>query len=145
MFTGSLESFLNQTDIPTIDKVQVRIEIRDTCFLLVFILKVIRVIILSPLLLFPSFSFPPSLPPLSLSQANLSNIFEYMSVEDADKVFNSLSTSISQGSRLAYWNLFNLRVPSSTPNLKLLTSLSEELYKKDRVFHYTNFFVLEKL
>lgn len=76
----------------------------------------------------------------------MSDIFEYMSVEDADKVFSAVSNRMSPGGRLAYWNLYNDRLPSQNivHNIQPLTKLSRELYKKDRMFFYSMFWILEK-
>ena len=76
-------------------------------------------------------------------QAALSDIFEYMSDDTADRMFNLLAQSMLTGSRIAYWMLFNYRFPSQDNGLVLLSQLSKTLTKEDRAFFYSQFVVLE--
>ena len=80
-------------------------------------------------------------------QANLSDIFEYMSEEASGKLFELLAAKCRSGGRLAYWTLF---VPRSPPRLlrqKLKThnSLSKSLWEEDRVFFWHGFNIEEVL
>lgn len=77
---------------------------------------------------------------------NLSNIFEYMNVEDFTHVSKRLIESTVRGGNLAYWNLM---VPRSISELHPTCSqyqkeLSESLTKKDNGFFY-NKFILDEI
>lgn len=80
-------------------------------------------------------------------QLGLSNIFEYMSVEAAEATFALLAKSVASGGRLAFWNLFNHRLPSKEllerGKMTHLKELSEKLHQIDRVFFYSAFHVLQ--
>ena len=80
-------------------------------------------------------------------QLGLSNIFEYMSVEAAEATFALLAKSMAPGGRLAFWNLFNHRLPSrellERGKMTHLKELSEELHQIDRVFFYSAFHVVQ--
>ncbi|XP_065175998.1 uncharacterized protein LOC135805816 isoform X2 [Sycon ciliatum] len=81
-------------------------------------------------------------------KANLSDIFEYMSIEAAHVLMNRLTKSCSVGGRIAMWNLLCARHPPSKPDcggryLQLLGGLSAKLSAQDRVPFYQDFFVCE--
>jgi S-adenosylmethionine:diacylglycerol 3-amino-3-carboxypropyl transferase len=48
------------------------------------------------------------------SKLALSNIFEYMSQESADGVFDMLGSHVPNGGRVVYWEYMNSRAPSCT-------------------------------
>jgi len=79
-------------------------------------------------------------------QANLSDLFEYMSEEASDAVFTALADKMAAGGRIVYWNLFVSHYPPPAllqSKLTHLKQLSTELHKTDRVFYYADFFVLQ--
>ncbi len=73
---------------------------------------------------------------------NLSDIFEYMSIEHSEKLFNLLNQKLSPGGRIGYWTLL---VDRKTKQLKKLQPLSDELAKQDRLFFYSSYNVYEKI
>ena len=79
------------------------------------------------------------------TKANLSDIFEYMSQEDADLLLTQIAKQMKTGSRLAYWNLYIERNSQNVTILKRLDKLSQELKSIDRVWFYKNFHVDEVL
>lgn len=81
----------------------------------------------------------------SVDRYNLSNIFEYMSLENYHQLLARLVRSAGSGCRLAYWNLF---VPRRRPTfmgdrLRSLDRLASELHAKDKAFIYGAFVVEE--
>jgi len=79
------------------------------------------------------------------SKANLSDIFEYMSPELNEAVFQSLGTHMRSGGRIAFWNLL---VPRTSPQglrniLRPLPELSTQLHAQDRSWFYRAFHVEE--
>lgn len=82
------------------------------------------------------------LSPILPLQANLSDIFEYTSIDLCHSIFNSLSELMVKGGRIAYWELLTPRAPP----LDMFIShekLSKELHDQDRVFFYKSFNVYE--
>jgi S-adenosylmethionine-diacylglycerol 3-amino-3-carboxypropyl transferase len=79
------------------------------------------------------------------NKANLSDIFEYMSEELADRVFGALADRLRSGGRIAYWNLLVPRAPSEKLGDKLtaLSELSDKLWRQDRSWFYRAFRVDE--
>jgi S-adenosylmethionine-diacylglycerol 3-amino-3-carboxypropyl transferase len=76
---------------------------------------------------------------------NLSDIFEYLSAESADRLYARLIEQARPGARLAYWNTF---VPRAAPavlagRVRPLKELARELFARDRAFFYCNFEVDE--
>jgi S-adenosylmethionine-diacylglycerol 3-amino-3-carboxypropyl transferase len=85
--------------------------------------------------------------PRRLAGAGLSNVFEYMSPEEAASVFASLAGAMRPGGRLAYWNFL---VPRSRPErlrhrLQPLRALSAQLARRDRAWFYRDFHIDEVL
>jgi len=116
VYTGTLEDYLNQPNLPKINKLLV---CRPPGQLLVY---------------------------FSLLQANLSDLFEYMSEEASDVVFTALADKMAAGGKIAYWNLFVGHYPLPAllqSKLTHLKQLSTELHKTDRVFYYIDFCVLQ--
>lgn len=77
---------------------------------------------------------------------NLSDIFEYLSLEQCQHVYGHLLGSARRGARFAYWNML---VPRSCPEafsgeVTALAAEADTLFKKDRAFFYSRF-VLEEV
>ncbi|QOT00320.1 DUF3419 family protein [Brevibacterium sp. JNUCC-42] len=77
---------------------------------------------------------------------NLSDIFEYMSEDQYEKLLELLVQAGRKKGRLAYWNML---VPRSRPEsmedlLRPLSKLSHNLFKQDKAFFYSAF-VLEEI
>lgn len=86
-----------------------------------------------------------SLPPDSVDGFNLSDIFEYMSRENYERLLHAIVRVARPGARLAYWNML---VPRSRPEsmahvLKPIPELSENLFKQDKAWFYSRFVVEE--
>ena len=82
-------------------------------------------------------------PDLAVDCYNLSDIFEYMSVENYHALLEKLAARGRSGGRLAYWNML---VPRSRPEslalqLRPLTQQAEQLHQKDKAFFYSRFIV----
>ncbi len=78
---------------------------------------------------------------------NLSDIFEYISVESYERLLRLLVRAAKPNARLAYWNLL---VPRSRPEslaalLRPLKHLSDRLLARDKAFFYSAFVVEEVL
>jgi len=78
-------------------------------------------------------------------KANLSNIFEYISVENTTALLDHLLDAGNAGGRLAYWNMMVPRhgaeyLPS---RLRALPDLSRKLFLQDKAFFYRDFVVDE--
>jgi S-adenosylmethionine-diacylglycerol 3-amino-3-carboxypropyl transferase len=76
---------------------------------------------------------------------NLSDVFEYVSVDSYERVLRLLICAARPKARLAYWNLL---VPRSRPEslsafLKPLLPLSNSLFARDKAFFYGAFVVEE--
>eukprot|EP00941_MAST-03F_sp_MAST-3F-sp1_P003804 g3804.t1 len=77
----------------------------------------------------------------SIDKYNLSDIFEYMSVEDTNKVFLLLYKCARDGARVAYWNLYLRREPAMDKSIAGNWKAIEEadLLWPDRCFQYSAF------
>lgn len=78
---------------------------------------------------------------------NLSDIFEYMSEDNYERLLRRLAAASRPGGRLAYWNML---VPRTRPDslagqLRPLSTLAERLYQQDKAFFYSRFVVEEVL
>jgi S-adenosylmethionine-diacylglycerol 3-amino-3-carboxypropyl transferase len=82
-----------------------------------------------------------------VDKANLSNIFEYMSPENATALLSRLCDVARPGARFAYWNMMVPRHGSSylPDRLRELTDLSQRLFAQDKAFFYRDFIVDEVL
>jgi S-adenosylmethionine-diacylglycerol 3-amino-3-carboxypropyl transferase len=80
-----------------------------------------------------------------IDRANLSDIFEYMSPENATALFSRLADQSSPNARLAYWNMMVPRHGAQylPERLRLLTDLSRMLFLADQTFFYREFVVDE--
>ena len=78
--------------------------------------------------------------------AALSDVFEYMSDEQAEQLFGRLGDALRPGGRIAFWNLFVPRCPApGQVRLQLLPALSQHLWRYDRSWFYRAFHVAEVL
>ena len=78
---------------------------------------------------------------------NLSDIFEYMSPVEHERVYRALLGIAAPGARMAYWNLF---APRSAPGplrdrVEPLPELSERLHAQDLSWFYQSFNIDEVL
>jgi len=85
--------------------------------------------------------------PASVQRFNFSDVFEYLSEEDSDAVFDSVARVGTPGGRVAYWNML---VPRHRPErlgsrIRPLPELSERLHQAAKTFFYTGFVVEEIL
>lgn len=76
---------------------------------------------------------------------NLSNIFEFMSEENAHRLLEQLVKKGRRKGRLVYWNrLVDRHRPESLAScLQPLSDLAQQLYQQDQVFFYSNFIIEE--
>ncbi len=73
---------------------------------------------------------------------NLSDIFEYMSQDSSDALFDRIADSSTPGARLAYWNMLAPR-QSNSSRINHLATESDHLFNQDRAFFYSRFIVEE--
>jgi S-adenosylmethionine-diacylglycerol 3-amino-3-carboxypropyl transferase len=81
------------------------------------------------------------------SKLNLSDLFEYVSDDDADALFGALAKRIRPGGRIAYWNLL---VPRTSPDtlanlLRRRDDIAHPLWRRDRSWFYRSFHLEEVL
>ena len=78
---------------------------------------------------------------------NLSDIFEYMSSAEHERVYKALLDSSAPGARLAYWNLLAPRVAPRPLRDRVvpLPELSKTLHAQDLAWFYQSFHVDEVL
>jgi S-adenosylmethionine-diacylglycerol 3-amino-3-carboxypropyl transferase len=76
---------------------------------------------------------------------NLSDIFEYMSEENTEKLLEKIIESSNPSARLAYWNMLapRSRPESLASRLHSCTEEANELFEKDRAFFYSKFIIEE--
>lgn len=86
-----------------------------------------------------------SIAPGTYSKANLSDIFEYMSTEASDRLFELFARAMRSGGRIAYWNLLVERHPSKNLDDRLdsLAEQAQGLWLKDRAWFYRSFELIE--
>ena len=66
----------------------------------------------------------------------------YMSEEEMCKIIEKLLTKLKDGSKIAYWNMLSeKRASKFIEELKYKKEESEELFKKDKAFFYSDFIV----
>lgn len=85
------------------------------------------------------------MPLASIDKYNLSDIFEYMSIANYQKLLNSLVLSGRTGGRLVYWNMLapRSRPEKMSPVLNSHTEMAEKLHKEDKAFFYSKFVIEE--
>lgn len=78
---------------------------------------------------------------------NLSDIFEYMSLENYHLLLQKLVAVGRAGGRLAYWNMLapRARPGNMAAQLRPLPELAGRLHQADKAFFYSNFIVEEIL
>lgn len=81
----------------------------------------------------------------AIDRYNLSDIFEYMSPENYQRLLERLVRAGRPGARLAYWNMLAVRhrPESMAGSLRPLGELAAELFARDKAFFYSTFVVEE--
>ena len=87
------------------------------------------------------------LPNGSLNGCNLSDIFEYMSQADYERLLNEFVRTGASGCRLVYWNVVTQRKSPTTFRhaIRSQRTLAKALHQRDKAFFYRNFVVEEVL
>jgi len=81
--------------------------------------------------------------PGRFSKGVFSDLFEYLSEEATEALFDGFVRAFRPGSRLAWWNLLVPRGTPSIDGLRALPDLAADLHARDRVFFYGAFHVAE--
>jgi S-adenosylmethionine-diacylglycerol 3-amino-3-carboxypropyl transferase len=86
----------------------------------------------------PLEGFLASCPDRSIDRFNLSDVFEYMSASEYERLLERLVRAGSRGGRLVYWNLLvERRRPASLEDrVRPLEELARELHARDKAFFY---------
>jgi S-adenosylmethionine-diacylglycerol 3-amino-3-carboxypropyl transferase len=76
---------------------------------------------------------------LAIDRFNLSDIFEYVSIENYQRLLDLLLAAGRAGSRLVYWNLLveRRRPASMALSLRSLDELATRLHARDKAFFYS--------
>jgi S-adenosylmethionine-diacylglycerol 3-amino-3-carboxypropyl transferase len=74
---------------------------------------------------------------------NLSDIFEYMSEENYQRLLERMLAVADSGARLAYWNMLAPRKcpPGLRDRVRSLDDVAAQLYAQDKAFFYRDFIV----
>lgn len=82
-----------------------------------------------------------------IDAANLSDVFEYLSPENARALFGRVADLARPGARLAYWNMIVPRHGAGylPERLRRKEELSRRLFAQDKAFFYSDFVVDEVL
>lgn len=88
-------------------------------------------------------------PPGTVQRFNLSDVFEYLSPHDTQRLYAALAAAGQSGARLACWNMQVLRsgdgltaeTPEGTRQIQALPDLAARCYAQDRVPFYSRFMV----
>lgn len=85
-------------------------------------------------------------PGARIQKFNLSDIFEYMSDENATALLSRLVAASAPGGRLAYWNMLAPRSAPASLQDRVVSrrDLAEPLFLQDKAFFYSRF-VLEEI
>lgn len=77
---------------------------------------------------------------------NLSDIFEYLSVEETDTLLRRITEITTRGARLVYWNMLapRERPASLADRLRSHTELARQLHARDRAFFYSRLVIEER-
>ena len=80
-----------------------------------------------------------------IDRYNLSDIFEYVSLDNYHRLLDALATAARPGARLAYWNMLAPRRRPDTMAARLtpLDALATRLHDADRAFFYSAFVIEE--
>ena len=83
----------------------------------------------------------------SIDCCNLSDVFEYVSLDDYHRSLDALARVARTGCRLAYWNLFatRRRPANMADRLRSLEPLASELHGRDKAFFYGAFVIEERV
>jgi S-adenosylmethionine-diacylglycerol 3-amino-3-carboxypropyl transferase len=89
--------------------------------------------------------FARTCPPSSIDCFNLSDIFEYMSLDHYALLLGQLCDCARPGARLVYWNMLAPRRRPATlaQRLQPLAALAARLFAQDKAFFYSDFVVEE--
>lgn len=84
-------------------------------------------------------------PPRSIDRFNLSDVFEYVSLEHYHRLLEAIAGAARRGGRLAYWNMLapRRRPEPMADRLRPLDDLAARLHAIDRAFFYSAFRVEE--
>jgi S-adenosylmethionine-diacylglycerol 3-amino-3-carboxypropyl transferase len=76
---------------------------------------------------------------------NLSDVFEYLPVEQYHRLLQQLLAASRPGARLVYWNMMvpRTRPRSLASRLRPLTQLASRLHQRDKTFFYSRFVIEE--
>ncbi|MDI9640057.1 DUF3419 family protein [Oscillatoria laete-virens NRMC-F 0139] len=83
----------------------------------------------------------------TIDRYNLSDIFEYMSIENYQQLLQRLVQAARPGGRIAYWNML---APRRCPEkmystVRSLTELAQSLHQQDQAFFYSAFNIEEAI
>jgi S-adenosylmethionine-diacylglycerol 3-amino-3-carboxypropyl transferase len=83
--------------------------------------------------------------PAGIDRFNLSDIFEYMSMDNTTSLLTRIARAGRRGGRLAYWNMLaeRHRPGELAGQLRPLPELANSLHLKDKAFFYSAFVVEE--
>jgi S-adenosylmethionine-diacylglycerol 3-amino-3-carboxypropyl transferase len=81
----------------------------------------------------------------AIDRFNLSDIFEYMSLDNYQRLLKALAAAARPGSRLAYWNMLapRRRPEALAGRLRPLDDLARRLHGADKAFFYSDFVIEE--
>src|SRR5262249_24330009 len=81
----------------------------------------------------------------AFNKANLSDVLEYMSMDEAGLLLQGLGERLRVGGRIAYWNLLVERSSQQqrVPRLRPLHEEERRLHDRDRIFFYQAFQIEE--
>lgn len=75
----------------------------------------------------------------TFTKGNFSNLFEYLSIEETTNLFELIHEKFSDESKLAYWNLLNVRTSEKMNGFEYQKELSNKLHKDDKSWFYQDF------
>ncbi|MFP3942565.1 MAG: DUF3419 family protein [Alphaproteobacteria bacterium] len=80
-----------------------------------------------------------------IDRFNLSDVFEYMSLEESNDLLSALAGIGASGGRLLYWNMMvpRSRPPALAGRLRPLDGLAQRLHLSDRAFFYRRLVIEE--
>jgi S-adenosylmethionine-diacylglycerol 3-amino-3-carboxypropyl transferase len=84
-------------------------------------------------------------PDVRIDRFNLSDIFEYMSPENYQRLLECLLAASRPGARLAYWNMLapRSRPESLAGRLQPMKALADELFLQDKAWFYSRLVIEE--
>jgi S-adenosylmethionine-diacylglycerol 3-amino-3-carboxypropyl transferase len=84
-------------------------------------------------------------PDLRCDRCNLSDIFEYMSLENYRKLLERLIAASRPGARFVYWNMLapRTRPEELAPRLRPLDGLANKLFAQDKAWFYSRLVIEE--